>query len=114
MWKATVKGIFARKVRLGLTVLAVLLGVSFVSGTYVLTDTLDHSFRGLFRESVAGVDLVVRQRAPFGGDTGRDRFPDAVISRIRSVPGVAAAEGYLEQYAQFVDQYGRRFQIGCV
>ena len=44
MWKATVKGIFARKVRLALTAVAVLLGVAFVSGTYVLTDTLNQSF----------------------------------------------------------------------
>jgi putative ABC transport system permease protein len=112
MWKATVKGILARRVRLGLTALAVLLGVSFVSGTYVLTDTLDRSFRGLFRESVAGVDLVVRQRAPFGGDTGRDRFSDAVIAEIRGVPGVAAAAGYLQGNAQFVDRNGRAIQTG--
>ena len=60
MWKATVKGILARKVRLALTAVAVLLGVSFVSGIYVLTDTLDESFRGLFRQLGSGVDLVVR------------------------------------------------------
>jgi len=38
MWKATIRGLFARKVRLALTALAILLGVSFVSATYVLTD----------------------------------------------------------------------------
>ena len=42
MWRATIKGVLARKVRLALTALAVVLGVTFVSGTYVLTDTLKH------------------------------------------------------------------------
>ena len=39
MWRATIRGLFARKVRLALTALAIVLGVAFVSGTYVLTDT---------------------------------------------------------------------------
>src|SRR3954462_7262443 len=49
MWKATVKGIVAHRVRLVLSMVAVVLGVSFVAGTYVLTDTLQHSYDGLFR-----------------------------------------------------------------
>ena len=43
MWRATISGVLARKVRLLLTALAVILGVTFVSGTYVLTDTLHAS-----------------------------------------------------------------------
>ena len=62
MWRATVKGVLARKVRLPLTALAVVLGVTFVSGTYVLTDTLKQSFGSLFSQYAAGVDLVVRAR----------------------------------------------------
>ena len=45
MWKATIRGIFARKVRLTLTALAVLLGVAFVTGTYVLTARADDGVR---------------------------------------------------------------------
>ena len=112
MWKATVKGILARRVRLALTALAVLLGVSFVSGTYVLTDTLDSSFEGAFRQSVSGIDLVVRLRAPFGGDTGRDRFPDSALERVRDVDGVASAQGFLQDYAQFVGTDGQSIQTG--
>jgi len=112
MWKVTVKGILARKVRLVLTALAVLLGVSFVSGTYVLTDTLDQSFRGLFRQFASGIDLVVRQHAPFGGDTGRGRFPDDVVDQTAGVPGVATANGFLQDYAQFVDRSGDAIQTG--
>ena len=67
MWKATIKGILARKLRLALTTLAVLLGVAFVSGTYVLTDTMERSFDVIFRRTVTDVDLVVRARDPYTG-----------------------------------------------
>ena len=112
MWKATVKGILARKVRLGLTTLAVLLGVSFVTGTYVLTDTLDQSFRGLFRDQFAGVDLVVRRPAPFGAELERERTADDLIQTVREVRGVATAHGFLLDDAQFVDQHGEAIQTG--
>ena len=113
MWKATVKGILARKVRLRLTALAVLLGVSFVSGTYVLTDTLDRSFQGLFAEFGSGIDLVVRHQAPFGGDSE----PPALLRRdvvddVRAVDGVSTANGVLFDYAQFVDRDGDNIQTG--
>ena len=62
MWKATFKGIVAHRVRLVLSMVAVLLGVSFVAGTYVLTDTLRLSYDGLFTQTVANVDVVVRLR----------------------------------------------------
>lgn len=112
MWRATIRGIFARKVRLALTALAVVLGVSFVAGTYVLTDTLDRSFSRVFDQTVSGVDLVVRLRAPFGGDTERDRFPDTTLEVARAVPGVEAANGFLQDYAQFVGHDGEAIQSG--
>ena len=84
MWRATIKGIFARKLRLALTTLAVLLGVAFVSGTYVLTDTMERSFDQIFRRTVTDVDLVVRARDPYtGGGSQRTRIPDSTLERIR-------------------------------
>jgi putative ABC transport system permease protein len=59
MWKATIRGLLARRIRLVATALAVLLGVSFVSATYVLTDTVKRSFDAVFQQTVSGVDLVV-------------------------------------------------------
>jgi len=112
MWKATLRGLLARKVRLGLTAASVVLGVSFVAGTYVLTDTLDRSFSNVFDQQAVGVDLVVRLRAPFGGDTERDRFPDETLAEARSVDGVRAANGFLQDYAQFVDKDGESIQTG--
>ena len=59
MWKATIRGLLARRIRLVVTALAVLLGVAFVSATYVLTDTVKRSFDSVFSQTVSGVDLVV-------------------------------------------------------
>ncbi len=108
MWRATVKGVLARKVRLALTALAVVLGVTFVSGTYVLTDTLKQSFGSLFSQYAAGVDLVVRERAPFGdGEGTRPRLSEGTVGLVRQIPGIKAADGFLQGYAQFVEKDGR-------
>ena len=58
MWKATIRGLLARRIRLVVTALAVLLGVSFVSATYVLTDTVKRSFDAVFQQTVSGVDCA--------------------------------------------------------
>jgi putative ABC transport system permease protein len=111
MWRATVKGVIARKVRLALTALAVVLGVTFVSGTYVLTDTLKQSFGTLFSQYAAGVDLVVRSQAPFGNGSGtRQRIPEGIVDAVRAVPGVDAADGFLQGYAQFIGKDGGAIQ----
>ena len=48
MWTVTVKGLLAHKLRLALTALAIVLGVTFIAGTFVLTDTLHNVFNTLF------------------------------------------------------------------
>jgi putative ABC transport system permease protein len=113
MGKATIKGILARKLRLALTTLAVLLGVAFVSGTYVLTDTMERSFDLIFRRTVTDVDFVVRARDPHtGGGSQRTRIPDATLARVRAVDGVATADGTTFGYAQLVDRSGDSIQNG--
>ena len=107
MWKATVRGLFARKVRLALTALAILLGVSFISATYVLTDTVKQSFEAVFAQTLSGVDLQVQGASALGDVGGPGRIPDASIDEVRAVPGVARAEGFLKTtLATFVDAEG--------
>ena len=67
MWRATLKGLLAHKVRLGLTALAIVLGVGFVSGTYLLTDTMNRAFDNLFQQANAGVAVSVHAQAKFKG-----------------------------------------------
>jgi putative ABC transport system permease protein len=105
MLKVALRGVLARKFRLALTGTAVLLGVMFVTTTYVLTDTLDESFQRVFEQSLSDVDVVVRA-APVQGDDDRGRMPDAVVEQVRAADGVAAAHGFVQGYAQLVGRDG--------
>ena len=60
MLHVTSKGLLAHKLRLATTAIAVLLGVAFMAGTLVLTDTIGTTFDGLFADINAGTDVVVR------------------------------------------------------
>src|SRR5262245_50375882 len=111
MLRATVKGVLARKYRLALTGLAVLLGGSFVSTTYVLTDTLDESFSDVFDESLAGVDVVAQSR-PLPGAGDHERSSDATLADVRAQDTVASAGGFIQGDAQFVGKDGSAVVTG--
>jgi putative ABC transport system permease protein len=114
MWRATVKGILAHKLRLGLTALAIVLGVMFVSGTLILTDTLHATFDSLFANVYQNVSFVVRGHAAFTGNAGavRNPIPESVAAGVRAVPGVAAVNGTASGYAQFVAHDGKAVTTG--
>ena len=85
MRNVTLKGIFAHKPRLVLTCLAIVIGVTFVSGTYVLTDTLHNTFYSLFGTIFHKIDFQVRGVAQFPTDAAtavRNPIPEALVDRI--------------------------------
>src|ERR671911_752887 len=108
MGRVTIKGLLAHKLRFALTALAVMLGVAFMSGTMVLTDTISRTFDNLFADVNRGTDAFVRSResltSSFGGDRQRGRIPASLLPEIESVDGAAKAEGSLQFYAQLVDK----------
>jgi putative ABC transport system permease protein len=114
MGKATLKGLMAHKLRLAATALAIMLGVSFVAGTYVLTDTITASFDNLFKQVTQGVDVAVRSQETFGGLEGevRDPMPASLLEQIRAVDGVRVAEGSVTGYAQLVGKDGKAVTTG--
>src|SRR5580700_7265099 len=115
MWKVTVKGLLAHKLRLALTGLAIVLGVTFISGTFVLTDTLNNTFSVLFSSVYQHVDFVVRgdpQLGSSGANAVRNELPESLQATVRRVPGVAAAQGEVEGYAQFVAHDGKPIATG--
>ncbi|MET0824508.1 MAG: ABC transporter permease, partial [Solirubrobacterales bacterium] len=88
------RNLSSRKLRTVLTSLAIVLGVMMVSGTYVLTDTIDRSFDQIFTQSNEGVDAVVTSKQNI--ETFEDvppPFPESVLRQVEAVDGVAAAEG---------------------
>ena len=112
MWRATFKSLLAKKVRLALTALSVVLGVGFVAGTYVLTDTMNAAFDELFSSAAQSSDVVVRAKSAFtgveagpggGGSEERDPIPEALLPDVQAVDGVSQATGSVSGYAQMVD-----------
>lgn len=98
MFRATLKSLLARKLRLILSGLAVVLGVMFVSGAFVLTDTLGRSFDAVFADAYEGVDVNVSAKprmevGDFEGDAVATPVPAETVERIRNVAGVADATG---------------------
>jgi putative ABC transport system permease protein len=110
MFRTTLKNLRARKLRLLTTSLAVLLGVAFMAGTLVLTDTIGQSFDKLFADANAGTNVLVRGESKFStADMGaqRARVDSNLVARVAKVPGVADAKPWIEAYAQVVDQHGK-------
>ena len=112
MWRATLKSLLGRKLRLGLTALSIVLGVGFVAGTFVLTDTMNKAFDDLFAQASKGSDVVVRATSAFtpsdsgpggGGGEQRQPIPDGLLATVRAVVGVKSADGIIDGYAQMVD-----------
>jgi putative ABC transport system permease protein len=114
MRNVTLKGLLAHKLRLALTALAIILGVTFISGTFVLTDTLQNTFTTLFGNIYSKVDFQVRGVAQLGSGAGatRNELPESLLAQIRRVPGVAFADGQVTGYAQFVARDGKAIATG--
>jgi len=108
MWKLTIKGLWANKLRFTLTGLAVVLGVAFMAGTMILTDTMRQTFDGLFATNNAGIDVVVQRPAAIEGEftDARERVPAEALEAVAAVPGVRAAAGSIQGFAQLVDHDG--------
>ncbi len=110
MWGATLRGMIAHKLRLVLTTASISLGVAFLAGTLILTDTMGLAFEQLFGKVSAGTDAVVRTTAPYvkteGVSTARPPISAATLRDVRDVGGVRAAEGTVSGYALMTDNDG--------
>lgn len=97
MLRLILKQTLAHRGRLLLTYLAVTLGVTFVTGALVLTDTSRRVFDDQFRSATTQVDVVVRDAVAFddamGVEVERDPLPPQLVDQITDVPGVEEAIG---------------------
>jgi putative ABC transport system permease protein len=112
VFKVALKGVLARKGRVLTTAIAVLLGVAFVTGTLVLSDTITKVFNDLFADVTRGTDAVVREQSTFDDGFGTDirgRIDQSVFTPVLSTDGVADAEGSINNgFAQYVDKDGEK------
>lgn len=97
MIRVALRGLLGRKLRATLTALAIILGVAMMSGTYVLTDTIDKAFSTIFDESYAGTDVVVSGRGAdidFQGlSSTAPPVDESLVDEVAALPNVEAASG---------------------
>ena len=113
MTRFALKSLAGRKFRTILTALAIVLGVAMISGTYVLTDTIDKAFTSIFSDSYAGTDVVVSgKEADFSSDFETPAVPPvdaSLLDEIRGVDSVDLAMGgiYDELNTKIVGEDGK-------
>ena len=107
------KGLAARKFRASLIALAIVLGVAMISGTYVLTDTINNGFNTIFKTQYKNADVIISGKAAFsnggnGNQIEAPTFPDTVLAKVRSLGDVAFAAGSVNsQTVSLVDAKGK-------
>jgi len=103
MLHAAWKSLLGRKLRLLMSTFAIVLGVAFVAGSFIFTDTLSRSFTAIFASSVG--DVVVN---PTGTNTGGQdalttrSIPASVVQKLATAPGAARADGNVASFGVFV------------
>jgi putative ABC transport system permease protein len=109
MLRINLKGLWAHKRRFAGTLLAVLLGVAFLSGTLVLGDTLRANFDTLFTSVTGDTSAVVRSATKVDDSPATPRAPveQSLVDRVRAAPGVASVQPVVDGLGQIVGRDGK-------
>jgi putative ABC transport system permease protein len=92
--RVAIRGLLARPARTVLTALAIVLGVAMVSGTYVLTDTIEHAFNGIFTNSYRNTSAVIAgKKVVDESSSGNATVPASLLPKVRKLDGVQEAAG---------------------
>ena len=100
MTRFAIRGLLSRKLRTTLTAVAIVLGVAMISGTYVLTDSIDQAFDRIFTDIREGSNAVISGKAAFdlSNESGvtEPTLDETLLAEVRALPSVVEAEGSLE------------------
>jgi putative ABC transport system permease protein len=112
--RLALKSLWARRVRALTTALAVVIGVAFVAGTYILTDTTFAAFDEIFEDSLAKTDVVITAKEEVRQETGETAsFKANVLAQVEGVNRVRVAVGQIFTGGAFFDaqndQIGSKF-----
>jgi putative ABC transport system permease protein len=114
MAQLVLRGFLQRKLRVALTAVAIALGVALMAGTYILTDTINQSFAGIFKAAAKGDSVVVSPSEALGNRTQTETSPitEQMLARVRATPGVAQAAGGIFTEGTFLDTKRKRLTSG--
>ncbi|MEU2716203.1 FtsX-like permease family protein [Streptomyces sp. NPDC007205] len=110
MFRTALRNVLAHKARLLMTVLAVMLGVAFVSGTLVFTNTISDAYQKSSAKGFDQVDVAVRPayQDSRGDQVGRTAgLTRAMLDKAGKVPGAASATGVVSGFTAVADQDGK-------
>jgi putative ABC transport system permease protein len=114
--RVSLRGLAGRKLRAALTAIAIVLGVAMVSGTYVLTDSIDQAFSSIFTDVRKGSNAVISGRPAFrlSDQSGAiaPSFDESLLQKVRALPGVAAVEPSVNGEAHLIRKDGKAIVYG--
>jgi putative ABC transport system permease protein len=112
--RVALKGLARRKLRAVLTAIAIVIGVAMVSGTFILTDTIKSAFGTVFTQVYKHSDAVITGKSVIAGaeeerSNGRNTpaFSETLLAKVRALPGVAEAQGGIEDKASLIGRNGK-------
>ncbi|GAA2989571.1 ABC transporter permease [Streptosporangium longisporum] len=105
MLRTTLAGLRAHRLRLALTALAIALGVGFIAGTFVLTDTIDAGYTQRFSAAADRLDVAVLPATAKGDEEAL--VSDATLKRIRATDGVTDAQGLVRGTSALIGKDGK-------
>ncbi|MET7436410.1 ABC transporter permease [Streptomyces sp. NPDC005496] len=109
MFRTALRNVFAHKARLLMTVLAVMLGVAFVSGTLVFTNTISDAYQNSSAKGFGHVDVAVRPegRQSEGDRIGKEpKLTQALLEKTARVPGAETAVGVVNGFTALAGKDG--------
>ena len=117
MTRFAIRGLLSRKLRTALTAVAIVLGVAMISGTYVLTDSIDQAFDKIFTDIRKGSSAVITGRSAFdlsdGSGVTDPTLDESLLGEVRELPSVAQAEGSVDSDAtQLIGDDGKAIVSG--
>ena len=112
MLKVALKGLLGRKLRASLTAIAIVLGVAMVSGTFVITDTINGAFDSIFAQSYKNADAIITGKTAFenvnGNGVQAPSFSESLLPKIKALPDVnGAAGGVTDDQMKLVGRDGK-------
>jgi putative ABC transport system permease protein len=105
LFKLTLRNIAARKARLVMSALAIVLGVAFLSGVLVFSSGLDKTFDGIIKGTTPdGVVRVEGAESFTAGENGVSSatLAPAVVTDLEALPEVARADGNVDGFGMYV------------
>lgn len=103
MLRVCLAGLRVHRLRLVLTTVAVMLGVAFISGTFVLTDTMQAGIDKKFTASASKVDVAVLPKR------GGEEMTQRTVAAVRAVPGVRQVHPMLRGEAVLIGKDGKAY-----